>query len=120
MPETLSLSLQSQKIYCEFESAPHYGFRSRNEDLKDFGDSGSEDYSFPFREAIPKLTSYSDIPYPNPHFRQFLVATVNFGSFYVTEPYLSPAGAAGPGWKSVRFSKSARRYPLIPRNVFRI
>ena len=62
--------------FCgEFESELRSGFRVRNVELKGSGVLG---YS-PFRGARPKLTSYSDSPYPKPHSTHFLVHTGIFG-----------------------------------------
>ena len=51
----------------DFESELRSGFRGRNGELKGSGVSGPEGDNSPFRGARPKLTSYSDSPYPKPH-----------------------------------------------------
>ena len=61
------LSTYRPQILREFESELRFGFRARNGELKGSGVLGTEGDNSPFRGASPKLTSYSDSPYPKPH-----------------------------------------------------
>ena len=64
------------KFCGEFESEVRSGFWARNREIKDSGVLGSEGDNSPFRSARPKLTSYSDFPYPKPRSTRFLVPTL--------------------------------------------
>ena len=75
------------------------GFRTRNEELKCSGVSGSEGENSPLRDARPKLTSHSDSPYRKPPSTHFLVPTGIFGRIYRTEQYFGPGRGCCSGWK---------------------
>ena len=93
----------------EFESELRSGFRSRNGELKCSGVSGSESDNSPFRCARPKLTLYSDFPYPKAHSTHLLVPTGTFGWIYQAEQYFGPGRGCCSGRKPVR-----RIRPKIP------
>ena len=59
-------------FYEEFESQLRSGFRAWNGEVQGPGVSGSEGDNSPFRRARPKLTSYSDSPYPKTPLHTFL------------------------------------------------
>ena len=71
-----------------------------------------------FRCARPKLTSYSDSQYLKPHSTHCLVPTGIFGWIYRAEQYFGPGRGCCSGRKPVRFGKSTRKYPWVPRNVW--
>ena len=94
------------------------GFRAQNGELKGSRVSGTEGDNSPFRGAILKLSSYSEYPYPKPHSTYFLVATCIFEHIYRTEPVSGRNSNPGSGRNTVRLSKSAKKYPWVPRNVW--
>ena len=108
--------LPADPKFCgEFESELRSGFRARNGELKGSGVTGMDGDKSPFRGARPKLTSYSDSPYPKPHSTHFLKPTGIFGRIYRTEQYFGPGRGCCFGRKPVRFGKSAKKYPWVPR-----
>ena len=67
---------------------------------------GSERDNSPFRGARPKLTSYSDSPYPKPHSMHFLVPPGIFGRIYRTEP--ASGRNSSPGRAEILFGPVKR------------
>ena len=111
--------LADPKFCGKFESELRSGFRARNGELKGSGVLGMEGDNSPFRGARPKLISYSNSPYPNPHSTQFLVPAGIFGRIFRTEQYSGPGRGCCSGRKPVRFGKSPQKSPRVPRNVWR-
>ena len=67
--------LTDPEFHGKFESELRSGFRARNGELKGSCFSGSEGDNSLFRDARPKLTSYSDSQDPKPLSTYFLVPT---------------------------------------------
>ena len=113
MPRDPKFGPTDPKFCGDFESDLRSGFRSRNGDLKGSGVSGSEGNNSPLRGARPKLTSYSDSPYPKPHPTHFLVPAGIFGPIHRAEPVSGRNSNPGPGRNTVRFGKSTQKYPWV-------
>ena len=89
------------QFFGEIECELCPGFRARNEELKGSGFLGTEGNNSPFRGATPKLTVYSDFPYPKCHSSHFLEHPGIFGRIHGPEPVSGRNSSPDPGRNTV-------------------